>query len=59
MVNVVCTTGVWARYRRIARSSPALLVRGIVESVEGVISLRADRLQHLDLRIPSRSRDFR
>jgi len=59
MVNVVCTTGLWARYRKVARTSPALLVRGTVESVEGVVSLLADRLQHLDLRIPSRSRDFR
>ncbi|GGP58878.1 error-prone DNA polymerase [Saccharothrix coeruleofusca] len=59
MVNVVCTTGLWARYRRVARTSPALLVRGVVESADGVVSLRADRLQHLDLRIPSRSRDFR
>ncbi|GLZ30392.1 error-prone DNA polymerase [Lentzea sp. NBRC 105346] len=59
MVNVVCTTGLWAKYRRVARTSSALLVRGIVEAAEGVISLQADRLQHLDLRIPSRSRDFR
>ncbi|MFC6089587.1 error-prone DNA polymerase [Saccharothrix lopnurensis] len=59
MVNVVCTPGLWARYRRVARTSPALLVRGVVESAEGVISIRAERLQQLDLRIPSRSRDFR
>jgi error-prone DNA polymerase len=59
MVNVVCTTGLWARYRRVAQTSPALLVRGTVESAEGVVSILADRLQHLDLRIPSRSRDFR
>ncbi|MGW4206811.1 error-prone DNA polymerase [Lentzea sp. NPDC004789] len=59
MVNVVCSPGLWARYRRVARSSGAMLVRGVVESAEGVVSLMADRLQHLDLRIPSRSRDFR
>jgi error-prone DNA polymerase len=59
MVNVVCSPGLWARYRRVARSSGAMLVRGVVESAEGVVSLTADRLQHLDLRIPSRSRDFR
>ncbi|HEU5110021.1 MAG TPA: OB-fold nucleic acid binding domain-containing protein, partial [Micromonosporaceae bacterium] len=59
MVNVVCSPGLWARYRRVARSSGAMLVRGTVESAEGVVSLMADRLQHLDLRIPSRSRDFR
>ncbi|MFS8101470.1 error-prone DNA polymerase [Lentzea alba] len=59
MVNVVCSPGLWARYRRVARSSGAMLVRGVVESAEGVVSVMADRLQHLDLRIPSRSRDFR
>ncbi|WP_433265618.1 error-prone DNA polymerase [Actinosynnema sp. CS-041913] len=59
MVNVVCTTGLWARYRKIARSSPALLIRGVVEKAEGVVSIRAERLQTLNLRIPSRSRDFR
>jgi error-prone DNA polymerase len=59
MVNVVCSPGLWVRYRRIARGSPAMLVRGVVESAEGVVSLLADRLQNLDLRIPSKSRDFR
>ena len=59
MVNVVCTMGLWTRYRRIARNSAALLVRGTLETAEGVISLQADRLETLDLRIPSRSRDFR
>jgi error-prone DNA polymerase len=59
MVNVICTVGLWARYRRIARTSAALLVRGVVESVDGVVSLLADRLQPLQLRIPAKSRDFR
>jgi error-prone DNA polymerase len=59
MVNVVCTQGLWARYRKVARNSSALLVRGIIENAEGVTSLQADHLAHLDLRIPSRSRDFR
>ncbi|MEJ2854641.1 MULTISPECIES: error-prone DNA polymerase [unclassified Saccharothrix] len=59
MVNVVCTTGLWTRYRKVARTSPALLVRGVLEKAEGVISIRATRLTHLPLKIPSRSRDFR
>ncbi|SNR37649.1 error-prone DNA polymerase, DnaE-like [Haloechinothrix alba] len=62
MVNVVCSPGLWGRYHRVARSSPALLVRGVVEHDQheaGVVSVLADRLQHLDLRIPSASRDFR
>jgi error-prone DNA polymerase len=59
MVNVVCTQGFWSRYRRIARNSAALLVRGIIVNAEGVTTLQADHIEHLDLRIPSRSRDFR
>lgn len=62
MINVICSPGLWARYHRIARSSSALLIRGVVEHAEhgeGVVSVLADRLQHLDLRIPAKSRDFR
>lgn len=58
MINVVCSPGLWARYRKVGRTSPALLVRGTVERAEGVINLRADRLQRLDMRVPSESRDF-
>lgn len=62
MVNVVCSPGLWARYRKVARSSSALLIRGVVEHAdhgEGVVSVLADRLQHLDLRVAAKSRDFR
>ncbi|HWM04873.1 MAG TPA: error-prone DNA polymerase [Actinophytocola sp.] len=59
MLNVVCSPGLWARYRRIARNSSALLVRGMVECAEGVTSLLADQLEQLDLSIPAKSRDFR
>ncbi|HTI26437.1 MAG TPA: error-prone DNA polymerase [Kutzneria sp.] len=59
MLNVVCSEGLWRRYRRIARTSSAVLVRGVLEKAEGVISLQADQLRHLDIRVPSTSRDFR
>jgi error-prone DNA polymerase len=59
MVNVVCSPRLWVRYRRVARASPALLVYGRVERTDGVVALVAERLEHLDLRIASRSRDFR
>jgi error-prone DNA polymerase len=59
MLNVVCTEGLWRRYRRVARTSSAVVVRGVLEKVEGVISLRAEQLRHLDIRVPSTSRDFR
>lgn len=60
LVNVVCSKGCWARYRRVARSSPALLIRGRVESAEGVINVIADKLQPLSVGTTSlASRDFR
>lgn len=60
LVNVVCSTGVWSRYRQVARDSPALIVRGMLErSPEGVINVLADAFQDLRTGIEHRSRDFR
>ncbi len=59
MLNVTCSVGLWQRYRRVARTSNALLVRGLVESAEGVINLNADRLEPLSVPVRSSSRDFR
>ncbi|MBK8462207.1 MAG: error-prone DNA polymerase [Nigerium sp.] len=60
LVNVVCSKGVWARYRRIARESSALIVRGTLErSPEGVVNVVADKLEPLHVRVPHTSRDFR
>jgi hypothetical protein len=53
------TNGMPRPNRRIVRSIGAMLVPGTVESAEGVVSLMADRLQQLDLRISARSRDCR
>jgi error-prone DNA polymerase len=59
LVNVVCSVGVWQRFRRVARSSPALIVRGKLErSPEGVINVVADRLEPLPIMVVHRSRDF-
>ncbi len=58
-VNVICSVGVWKRYRRVARESPALLVRGILErSDEGVTNLLADAFEPLSAGVLHRSRDF-
>jgi error-prone DNA polymerase len=60
LINVVCSQGVWARYRTVARGSPALVVQGRLERVEGVVNVIAQRIEPLHLRLPSsRSRDFR
>jgi len=55
----VCSPGLWARYRRAARSAPALLVRGVVQNTEGAVTVVADHVRRMDLRVASSSRDFR
>ncbi len=59
IVNVICSPGVWARYRRLGRAAPALLARGRLERAEGVTNVLADQLRALPLEVALRSRDFR
>jgi error-prone DNA polymerase len=59
LINVICTVGVWNRYRRVAREAPAMIIRGILErSEEGVVNLIADRMESLVVGAPVVSRDF-
>jgi len=60
LVNVICTKGVWTRFRTVARSSPALRVRGVLERHQGVINLVAGRITRLPVSLADglRSRDF-
>ena len=59
-INVICSVGVWMRYRRVVREAPALIVRGILErSTEGVTNLLADRFESLTMAPRTKSRDFR
>jgi error-prone DNA polymerase len=59
MVNVLCTPGVWARHRKLAQTSSALLIRGQVQNASGAVTVVAERLAKLTLKVGSRSRDFR
>lgn len=59
MVNVLCTPGLWARYRRVAQSAPALLIRGRVQNASGAVTVLAERMRPIALAVGSRSRDFR
>ena len=59
MLNVTCTPGLWQRYRRVARTAGAMVVRGVLERAEGVLNLRADHLAVLSLPVRPASRDFR
>jgi error-prone DNA polymerase len=59
MVNIVCSRGAWVRWRPVARSSPALLVRGRIERSEGSMTVVAERFEPLELGPVPASRDFR
>jgi len=59
MLNVICSPGVWVRYRRVARDSAGLLVRGRLERADGVTSLVAEAFTPIVVATGGRSRDFR
>jgi error-prone DNA polymerase len=67
MLNVVCSASLWSRYRRPARTSNSLVIRGVIEHTSGVTNLVADRIEPLSevlgevaAMLPARhsSRDF-
>jgi error-prone DNA polymerase len=59
LINVVVSMGCWSRYRRVARTAPAMLIRGKLERAEGVTNVIADKLEPLPLSATVPSRDFR
>jgi len=59
LINIVVSKGCWARYRKIARGAPALLIRGRLERSEGVININAEELTPLVVAAHNPSRDFR
>ena len=60
LVNVICTKGIWTRFRIVARGSPALRIRGVLERHQGVINLVAGRITRLPISLADglHSRDF-
>ena len=59
ILNVICSAGLWQRYRRVARTSAALVVRGRIERADGATNLVAEHLAPLSLQVRTSSRDFR
>jgi error-prone DNA polymerase len=58
MVNVLCTPGVWARHRKLAQTAAALVIRGQVQNATGAVTVIAERMGKLEMRMRSKSRDF-
>jgi error-prone DNA polymerase len=59
LLNIVVSKGCWSHHRRVVRTSPALLVRGRLERIDGVINVIAERIEPLPIKAAVRSRDFR
>jgi error-prone DNA polymerase len=59
LANVICSVGVWRRYKQVARTAHVMVVTGKLERVDNVINLVAHRLEALELNLALSSRDFR
>jgi error-prone DNA polymerase len=59
MVNVLCAPGVWNRHRKLAQTAAALLIRGQVQNATGAVTVVAERMGRITMKVASRSRDFR
>jgi error-prone DNA polymerase len=61
LINVICQKQVWARYKKVATTSKALLITGRLERYDGVVNLLASKIEPLSLTIASelKARDFR
>ncbi|SDM57239.1 error-prone DNA polymerase [Actinomyces ruminicola] len=58
LLNVICPVGMWRRYHDAGRRAAALVVRGLVESGDGVTALVAERLEVLPGVASPGSRDW-
>jgi error-prone DNA polymerase len=67
LVNVICSAGLWIRYRKAARSAVVMLVRGRLERADGAhpdapsgANLIGEYLEDVDCALAvTASRDFR
>ncbi|MDP9832460.1 error-prone DNA polymerase [Trueperella abortisuis] len=59
LLNVVCSIGLWEKYRQVLRTSQGLVIRGVVERADDVMNVVADGVERLELAVSLPSRDFR
>jgi len=59
MCNVIVRVNTWQAFRKVARTSAALIVRGKIERANGVTNLVAEHFERLPLATRAMSRDFR
>ena len=44
--------------RKLAQTASAVVIRGIVQNATGAVTVIADRMERLSMRVGSKSRDF-
>ena len=49
----------WTRHRKLAQTASALLIRGQVQNATGAVTVMAERMGRITMKVSSRSRDFR
>jgi error-prone DNA polymerase len=59
LINIIVPQNVFARYRRVARDTGALLIHGMLEKAHDVTNILAERIDKLPLRAGTVSRNFR
>ena len=61
LMNVVVSVGLWKRYKKVALTAKALLIRGIIRNANDAATLEADKLEPLAIGefLSRGSRDFR
>ena len=57
-VNVIFSKGAWARWSVVARKSPALMIRGMLQRGQGTLALTAESVESLQLGATTPSRDW-
>ncbi len=57
-VNVIFSKGAWARWSDVARTNPALVIRGKLERGQGSLALAAEHVEPLELGAVTPSRDW-
>ena len=57
-VNVIFSKGAWTRWSPVARSSPALVIRGALQRGEGTLALMAEFVEPLSIGAAAPSRDW-
>ena len=58
-VNVIFSVGAWERWKTVAMSSPALVIRGALQRGQGTIALAAEHVEVLMISEVPTSRDWR